>query len=367
MGACLQEVERAPVSESTRPPQPRKLGRYEIVAEIGKGAMGTVYKAVDPLLERTVALKTVSVPAGDPKMLEYEARFYQEAKAAGSLNHPNIVTVYDVGKSGNVPFLAMEYLEGSELNEIMRHCNPLPPAHAVEIAVQVADALAYAHDRGVVHRDVKPANIMVVRDGLVKITDFGIARMRSSDRAAETYLAGSPRYMSPEQVLRKRAEEPSDIFSLGVVLYEMLTGAPPFSGADLNAIMFQIVNREPPPVSAVSGALPRLLESIVSKALAKEPDTRYPTARELASELRACRTAMQAAPTLAQMRLPAQGAEKAPVTDADATLAHAPPLRHAPVTDAAADEFAATLDLGKNDERPAHPRRGDDERPDRES
>ena len=348
------------MNKSNRLPQPRKLGRYEIVAEIGQGAMGTVYKALDPLLERTVALKTISVPAGDPKMNEYEARFYQEAKAAGSLNHPHIVTVYDVGKSGNVPFLAMEYLEGRELNDIMRACRPLPPAHAVEIAAQVADALAYAHDRGVVHRDIKPANIMVVRDGLVKITDFGIARMRSSERAADTHVAGSPRYMSPEQVLRKRAEQASDIFSLGVVLYEMLTGAPPFSGADLNTIMSQIVNREPPPVSSVSGAVPAALDSIVAKALAKNPEARHLNARELAAELRAYRHAMHTAPTLAQLALHEESHEKVPVPDADATLTHVPTSRRVRATDDVPDEYAATLDLGKDDEGHSRARRGDD-------
>ncbi len=233
------------MSASNGLPADRKLGRYEIVAELGKGAMGTVYKANDPMLERTVALKTINLAVSANEMAEYEARFYQEAKAAGGLNHPNIVTIYDVGKTGDMPYLAMEYLEGSELHEILRHRKPLSAAHALEIAAQVADGLAYAHDRGVVHRDVKPANIMVVRDGLVKIADFGVARMRSSERGADTQVVGSPRYMSPEQVLRKRAEHRSDIFSLGMVLYEMLTGAPPFTGADLNAILFQIVNAEP--------------------------------------------------------------------------------------------------------------------------
>src|SRR5688500_20166457 len=177
----------------------RRLGRYEIVAELGKGALGTVYKAVDPLLERAVAIKTISIAANEPEMAEYEARFYQEAKAVGGLNHRNIVTVYDVAKSGNPPYLAMELLDGHELGSLMSKAEPLPVAHALDIAAQVADGLAYAHEHGVVHRDIQPANIMVMKDGLVKIADFGIARMRSrsADGSAEKGpVLGSPRYMS---------------------------------------------------------------------------------------------------------------------------------------------------------------------------
>ena len=270
--------------------QAQKLGRYEIVAELGKGAMGTVYKAVDPLLDRTVALKTINIPADDPDMAEYESRFYEEAKAVGGLNHPNIVTVYDVGKSDDKPYLAMEFLEGRELNKLGGKGRPLQVAHAIDIAAQVAEGLAYAHDHGVVHRDIKPANIMVVRDGFVKIADFGIARMRSAERGNEIgAVLGSPRYMSPEQVLRKRADHRSDIFSLGVVLYEMLTGSPPFAGGDLNAILFQIVNLVPPAPSTVNQEMPAMLDFVVAKALAKAPDERYSSAKEFADDLRECR------------------------------------------------------------------------------
>jgi eukaryotic-like serine/threonine-protein kinase len=300
------------VSASNELPADRKLGRYEIVAELGKGAMGTVYKANDPMLERTVALKTIRLVVSRNEMAEYEARFYQEAKAAGGLNHPNIVTIYDVGKTGEQPYLAMEYLEGSELHEVMRHNRPLAPEHALEIAAQVADGLAYAHERGVVHRDIKPANIMVVRDGLVKIADFGVARMRSSERGPDTHVVGSPRYMSPEQVLRKRAEPRSDIFSLGVVLYEMLTGAPPFTGADLNAIMFQIVNANAPPPGTRVSDLPEMLDSIVAKALAKAPENRYQNARDFAAELRECRKQLPATSSLSQLVLPGKVATQKP-------------------------------------------------------
>jgi serine/threonine protein kinase len=334
------------VSASNGLPADRKLGRYEIVAGLGKGAMGTVYKANDPMLERTVALKTINLAVSANEMAEYEARFYQEAKAAGGLNHPNIVTIYDVGKTGDMPYLAMEYLEGSELHEILRHRKPLSAAHALEIAAQVADGLAYAHERGVVHRDVKPANIMVVREGLVKIADFGVARMRSSERAADMQVVGSPRYMSPEQVLRKRAEHRSDIFSLGMVLYEMLTGAPPFKGADLNAILFQIVNAEPPRASTKVADLPEMLDSILAKALAKAPEARYQNAREFAAELRECRRQMPEASTLADLALPEKIAQKGAETPAGA-LSENRRGAEGPTAETAVDEHARTLGLAK--------------------
>jgi eukaryotic-like serine/threonine-protein kinase len=273
-----------------------KLGRYEIVAELGKGAMGTVYRAVDPLLNRTVAVKTINLSADRDEMAEYEARFYQEAKAAGGLNHPNIVTLYDIGRSGNVAYLAMEFLDGKELRTLMTPGVPMAVADAVGIAIQVAEGLAYAHRCGVVHRDIKPANIMIVGGGRVKITDFGIAHMRSAEVKTQTgVVLGSPKYMSPEQVLGKRAEPGSDIFSLAVIIYEMLTGNAPFSGGDINAIMFQIVNLAPPAPSSVNPDAPEMLDFIVAKALAKRLDERYSDARQLAGDLRDCRTQFNAA------------------------------------------------------------------------
>jgi serine/threonine protein kinase len=262
----------------------KNLGRYEIVGEIGKGAMGTVYRGRDPMLDRTVAIKTVNMSQDPAEMAEYEARFYQEAKAAGSLNHPNIVTVYDIGKSGNVVYMAMELLEGRELRALGA---PLPPTLAVDLAAQIAEGLAYAHQHGVVHRDVKPANIMILQNGTAKITDFGIARMRVAEVRTQTGIVlGSPRYMSPEQVAGKRADPRSDVFSLGVILYEMLTGKPPFSGDDVSSIMFQIMNLVPPPPSTLNAAVPQVLDFIVTKALAKSADDRYAEAAELARDLR---------------------------------------------------------------------------------
>ena len=275
-----------------------KLGRYAIQSELGRGAMGVVYKATDTALERTVAVKTVNMALERDGAEKYEARFYQEARAAGSLNHPNIVTVYDVGKEGNVAYMAMEFIEGEELRSLLAAGRPLPVSQAVSVAAQVAEGLAYAHEHGVVHRDIKPANIMVLADGPVKITDFGIARMRAStDELTQSgMMLGSPKYMSPEQVIGKRADHRSDIFSLGVILYETLTGTAPFSGENVTALMYQIVNFAPPAPSAVNPAVPELLNFIVAKMLAKPLEERYPTAQELANDLRNCERQI-AAPT----------------------------------------------------------------------
>jgi eukaryotic-like serine/threonine-protein kinase len=266
-----------------------QLGRYVIQSEIGRGAMGVVYRAMDSVLERVVAVKTVNMALEREHADKYEARFYQEARAAGGLNHPNIVTVYDAGKAGDVVYMAMEYIEGVELRTLIGEGRQLAAAQAVSIAAQVAEGLAYAHERGVVHRDIKPANIMVVASGPVKITDFGIARMRASADLTQTgVMLGSPKYMSPEQVIGKRADHRSDIFSLGVILYEMLAGAAPFNGENVTALMYQIVNFAPPAPSAMNAAVPEMLDYIVAKMLAKTLEERYPDARELAHDLREC-------------------------------------------------------------------------------
>ena len=265
------------------------LGRFEVLAEIGRGAMGIVYKAKDPMLERTVAIKTINMAMDRDGAEMYEKRFYQEARAAGGLNHPNIVTVYDIGKTETECYMAMEFIEGAELRSLLMPGKPLPVARALSIAAQVAEGLAYAHERGVVHRDIKPANIMVPESGAVKITDFGIARMRTSSVQTQTgMMMGSPKYMSPEQVIGKRADHRADIFSLGVILYEMLTGAAPFTGESVNAVMYQIVNFVPPAPSAVNPASPAALDAVVARMLAKSLDERYRSAAEVARGLREC-------------------------------------------------------------------------------
>ena len=325
----------------------RTIGRYEILGELGKGAMGVVYRANDPLLSRTVAIKTVNMSDDPQEMAEYEARFNQEAKAAGGLNHPNIVTIYDIGKSGNIAFMAMELLEGSELRVLMAHGTPIETARAVEIAAQVAEGLAYAHQHGVVHRDVKPANIMILRSGPAKITDFGIARMRQAEVRTQTGIVlGSPRYMSPEQVAGKRAEPRSDIFSLGVILYEMLAGKPAFTGEDVTAVMFQILNVMPPPPSSVNPGVPAVLDFVVAKALAKTAEDRYQVAGEFARDLRD--SAKQIAATAASAPAVARTAPQATLdTEAAQALARSLPGERRSETVGTVSEPAPALGLSK--------------------
>ena len=329
---------------------PTKLGRYEIQDEIGRGAMGVVYRATDPVLDRTVAIKTINMSTDQAERAEYEARFYQEAKAAGGLNHPNIVTVYDVGDSGDVAYMALEFLQGTELADLLADGRQLPLGRALEIAGQVSDGLAYAHDRGVVHRDIKPANIMILLDGTAKITDFGIARMRQSEVKTQTgILLGSPRYMSPEVVLGKRADGRSDIFSLGIIMYEMLTGTPPFTGETMGALMYQTINFVPPAPSSVNPTVPPMLDFIVAKTLAKNRDERYQTSKELAADLRECmsqvrHTGLATQPASAQR---ATSAAPPSLLDSDARadlLAATAPMGRA--TDSSGDEVATAPTLG---------------------
>jgi serine/threonine-protein kinase len=310
------------------------LGRYEIVGELGQGAMGVVYKATDPLIDRIVAIKTITLSLAQEEREEYEARFYQEAKAAGRLSHPNIVTIYDVGRSGDIAYIAMEFLQGRELRDILNDDKLLPVDQAIDIVAQVAMGLAYAHEHGIIHRDIKPSNIMVARDGHVKITDFGIARMASSGVRTQTGMVlGSPKYMSPEQVMGKLADQRSDVFSLGVMLYEMLTGQPPFSGENVNAIMYQTLNSIPQQPSALNPGVPDMLNFIVAKALAKDLEHRYQNARDFVNDLRACREGMPRSAT------PVEFARKAgSVSLPDATPATID-------TDDESDQAAATMRL----------------------
>jgi serine/threonine-protein kinase len=265
-----------------------RIGRYRMLAEIGRGAMGIVYRGEDEALGRSVAIKTILASMKTEEQAGYLARFRQEAKALGGLNHPNIITVYEFGDEGGVAYLAMEYLEGRELRDLIatRH---LDLVTAVDIAAQVAEGLAFAHARGVVHRDVKPGNVMVVEGNRAKIMDFGIARVRTSDVKTQTgFLLGSPKYMSPEQVLGRPVDNRSDIFSLGVVLHEMLTGAPPFAGDDIPQLMYQVSTATPAPPSSKNMGVTRTLDLIVARALEKEPESRYQDASAMAADLRAC-------------------------------------------------------------------------------
>jgi len=270
------------------------LGRYEITGELGRGAMGIVYKAYDPLIERTVAIKTINLKAlSEAERTEYETRFYQEAKAAGRLTHPNIVTIHDLGESVDVAYIAMELMEGRDLQEILYGKTRLLVTDALNIAIQVAGGLFYAHQRGIVHGDIKPSNIMVLGDNLVKIADFGIARMISSaENKQEESVFGTPSFMSPEQIQGKPIDARSDIFSLGVVIYYMLSDRLPFPEENTVKLKHQVAHAEPERLAALNPGLPVELDAIISKCLSKEPDARYRNANELANDLRACLSAL---------------------------------------------------------------------------
>jgi serine/threonine protein kinase len=325
-----------------------QIGRYRILSELGHGAMGVVYGAEDPLLSRKVAIKTILMSADARERAEYEPRFYQEAKAAGSLNHPNIITIYDIGREGDIAYMAMELLEGVELKNLMINARLTLP-RSLSIAAQVADGLAFAHERGVVHRDVKPSNIMIVRGEHAKIMDFGIARMKISDVKTQTgMLLGSPKYMSPEQIVGRPFDHRSDIFSLGVMLYEMATGVPPFSGGDMAMLINAISNTTPHAPSRVQEGVPPMLELIIAKALAKKPADRYQDAREMAADLRACgdllaSAAPQPDPAATGTQPPAALdlllSDSAPVR----TLPMAPPADTRPSPDATTDARIAMV------------------------
>jgi tRNA A-37 threonylcarbamoyl transferase component Bud32 len=264
----------------------QQLGRYEIIEELGHGAMGVVYKARDPLIDRTLAIKTVGLDLSREESEAFEQRFYREAKSAGRLNHSNIVTIHDVGKSDAVAYIAMEFLQGRSLREILDSGVVFPPEKIADIVAQVADGLAFAHENGIVHRDIKPPNIMVLDSGLVKITDFGIAQLPTGSRTLAGAVFGSPKYMSPEQVVGDQVDGRADIFSLGAVLYEMLTGLPPFFGRDLNAVLYQVINEMPAAPSSRNKSIAPAFDYIVAKAMAKHPDDRYSSARAMAWDAR---------------------------------------------------------------------------------
>jgi serine/threonine-protein kinase len=267
---------------------PSKIGRYKIVGELGRGAMGVVYKASDPSLDRVVALKTILLSDDMEGREDYRKRFMLEAKAAGKLTHPSIVTTYEFGEEGDVAYMAMELLEGTDLRQCLKD-GALSTVEAVEVAAQVADGLGFAHERGVVHRDIKPGNIMLLERGQAKIMDFGIARMRSEDHKTRTgVVLGTPRFMSPEQIAGAAVDHRSDIFSLGSVLYEMLTGAPLFAGEDPSQIAHNVANLEHVPPSRTNPQVTSMLDFVVARALKKDPAQRYQDAYEMASDLRAC-------------------------------------------------------------------------------
>ncbi len=270
---------------------PNKLGRYDIIREVGRGAMGVVYKAHDPVIEREVALKAInlSFEVNEEEKNLYLSRFFREAKAAGKLNHPGIVTIFDVGedKESSVPFIVMEFLEGTTLQEVTRSGNLLPVADINNIISQLADALHYAHQEGVVHRDVKPANILILPGMKAKITDFGIARLPHSDLTQSGQFIGTPNYMSPEQLAGKsQIDGRADLFSLGVIFYMMLTGERPFSGESFNTVSYKIAHVDPEPPKALNPSIPEAYNAILKRLLAKDPADRYATGNDLVQDIK---------------------------------------------------------------------------------
>lgn len=265
------------------------MGRYEIVAEVGRGGMGIVYQAKDPRIDRTVALKTISLSGQDPaEEKEYRERFLLEAQAVGRLSHPGIVTIFDAGEDPETrePYIAMEYVPGESLHAVLgKRDKQISLESALQIAQEIAEALDYAHSHGVVHRDIKPANILMTVDGHAKIADFGIAKLNQAQTTLPGEVLGSPAYMAPEQLRGDGVDPRSDLFSAGVILYNMLTGFRPFQGDSATTICFKVVNRNPIFVSAFDASFPPELDRIVAKAIAKTPEERFQSGREMAEAI----------------------------------------------------------------------------------
>jgi serine/threonine-protein kinase len=270
---------------------PQTLGRYQLERVLGKGAMGIVYEALDPKLHRKVAIKTILINQLDEETAkDFSMRFEREARAVARLNHPNIVQVYDFGKEGEVAFLVMEFIKGTELKSSLSGNQLIDRKECVRVMCELLDALDFAHEAGVIHRDIKPANVMLDSQGRAKLTDFGVARLTDSDktsveRTQAGTMVGTPAYMSPEQIQGQRIDRRTDIFSAGIILYQFLTGQKPFSGEGAWTVAKKIVQEEPPTPSSLNVAVSPEFDRVVAKALAKNPDTRFQTAREFARAL----------------------------------------------------------------------------------
>jgi eukaryotic-like serine/threonine-protein kinase len=273
----------------------QKIGRYEIIEEKGRGAMGAVYIARDPAMDRIVALKTIhSLALSGPQADEFRERFYREARAAGGLSHPGIVTIFDVGEQDGVPYLVMEFIEGRTLAEAAKDGQRFTFERVCEIGEQIAEALAYAHKHGVIHRDIKPANILLTSQEKYgverpKITDFGVAKLGAAQLTSTGQILGSPAFMPPEQFTGAPIDGRSDLFSLGVILYWMATGEYAFPGETITAISYKVVNTEPVPPRKLNPAVPSAFDQIILKCLAKAPSDRYASGEDLARDLAALR------------------------------------------------------------------------------
>jgi len=275
-------LEEAPAEELTR------IGRYEIQEVLGRGSMGLVYKALDPKINRLLAIKPIrfSDEFDEDVIQEIKERFFREAEIAGQLSHPCIVTIHDMGEDQDLTFMAMEYLEGENLEKFISKKNLLPLRKVLSVVASVADALEFAHRADVIHRDIKPANIMLLKTGGVKVTDFGIAKAISSSRTRTGVILGTPNYMSPEQIMGQKIDPRSDLFSLGVVFYQLLAGELPFQGDNLSSLLYQITQVKQPALRSFNPKIPVACEQIVDKALAKNLDERFQTAGQMAKLLR---------------------------------------------------------------------------------
>jgi hypothetical protein len=270
-----------------------KTGRYEVVGEVGRGAMGVVYKAIDPVIGRTVAVKTIRLSEAGTGLSRPEllSRFQTEARAAGLLTHPNIVVVYDAGEEDGLYYITMELVEGKSVQALLDEGQKFTLPRVLRIIEQTCSALDFAHERHVVHRDIKPANLMLTADDTVKVTDFGTAKILQFGTVQQTtHVMGTPSYMSPEQVKGRAVDGRSDIFSLGVMLYEMVTGEKPFPGQNITTVIYKIVNEDPVPPRQLDPSIHAGISAVVMKALCKEPEERYQTCREMVEDLRNYRT-----------------------------------------------------------------------------
>jgi serine/threonine-protein kinase len=323
-------IPKMPAAVAGAAPDRATLGRYRVDRQLGRGAMGAVYLGHDPKIGRQVAIKTMALGQefDGAELTEARARFFREAETAGRLQHRDIVTIFDAGEDQDLAYIAMEYLKGHDLQRHTTASNLLPVPVVLRIVARVADALAYAHSQGVVHRDIKPANVMIdpMIDS-VKVTDFGIARITDSSRTRTGLVLGTPSFMSPEQMAGRRVDGRSDLYSLGVMLFQLMTGRLPHAADSMAKLMYQIANDPAPDIRSARPDLPEALANIVALALEKRPEVRYADGRQLAEDLRKIAAA-------------------APVADA--------PPEAAPPADAAPPEpdvFAATVKLSRTDPR----------------
>jgi serine/threonine-protein kinase len=273
------------------------LGRYEVERELGKGAMGAVYLGKDPKISRTVAIKTMALSQEfeDDELVEVKERFFREAETAGRLTHPNIVTIYDAGEEHDLAYIAMEFLKGSDLSQYIKADSLLPIKQVLSLIQRSAGGIDYAHQYNVVHRDIKPANIMwdPETDSL-KITDFGIARITDSSKTKTGMVLGTPSYMSPEQLAGKKVTGQSDIFSLGVMLFQMVTGKLPFTGDSMATLMYKIANEKHPAPESINPKVPRCVTVIINRAMEKDVKKRYKRGKQMVDDINKCLKIMEA-------------------------------------------------------------------------